>query len=141
MKKSDFIFKLFVNALMKDGKHVRADETFATALKIIKRRYKLDPYMVALRAIEFVKPLFELKARKVAAARYRIPYLLKPGRDYIFSARFILKNAQKRSEPTREQRLARELIDAARSKGGAMKQKKNLYDEVVSNRPYVKYMQ
>jgi len=140
MKKEIFIFKLFVNALMKDGKHVRAAETFASALRIIKQKKNKDPYIFTLRAIENVKPMFELKSRKVAAARYKIPYLLKPGRDYIYAARFILKNAKLRPEGTREVRLANELIDAYLCRGKSFRQKKTLYDDVVANRPYLKFM-
>lgn len=139
MIKKIFIFKLFINALMKEGKQCRAEDIFLTALSIIKKKKRINPYFVANRAIENVKPLFELKVTKIAAARYRIPYLLKPGRDYIFSARFILKNAKKRSEKTSALRLANELIDAAKRKGASIKQKRALYKEVVINRAFLRF--
>lgn len=50
---------------MKDGKFVRAHQTFFSALEIIKKKKKMDPFIIALRAIEFVKPMFELKARRL----------------------------------------------------------------------------
>src|SRR5258708_30709042 len=108
---------------MKDGKKSVAERILYAALEAIKVKTNDDPMKVFKKAIENVKPAVEVKSRRVGGSTYQVPVEVRPSRKLALSMRWIITTAQARGEKTMRARLARELIDAARSRGGATNKK------------------
>ncbi len=129
----------FINNLMWDGKKTVAQKIFYRALEIIEKKTGEDGYQVFLRAIENVKPEIEVRPRRVGGATYQVPVEVRPKRQISLAIKWIIKAARQRSERRMYERLANELMDAAKGVGAAMKIKENTHKMAEANRVFAHY--
>ncbi len=129
----------FINGLMLDGKKNIATKIFYNALKRIEEKTDEKGIEVFEKAIENIKPILEVKSRRVGGATYQVPVEVRPARQQTLAIRWIITFARKRSERTMVERLANELIDAANSRGAAYKKKEDTYKMAEANKAFAHY--
>jgi small subunit ribosomal protein S7 len=129
----------FINVIMRDGKKSTAERILYDALGIIKERSEDDPMKVFKRAVDNVKPVVEVKSRRVGGSTYQVPIEVRPGRRLALSFRWLLQSAQSRGEKTMRLKLAGELLDAADQRGGAVKKKEDTHRMAEANKAFAHY--
>ncbi len=129
----------FINVIMKDGKKTVAERILYKALESIGERTDDDPIQVFKKAVDNVKPTVEVKSRRVGGSTYQVPVEVRPGRRLALSFRWILQSAARRGEKTMKQKLAGELMDAAGSRGGAIKKKDDTHRMAEANKAFAHY--
>ena len=129
----------FVNSLMKDGKKSVAQSILYGAFDIIRERTKEDPLEIFQKAIENVKPLVEVKSRRVGGSTYQVPTEVRPSRSQALSIRWIISFARARGEKTMAAKLAGELIDAANGRGASIKKREDTHRMAEANKAFAHY--
>lgn len=127
----------FMNVIMEGGKKAVAERIIYGALDIIGEKLKdKDPLEVFTTAINNVKPIVEVKSRRVGGANYQVPVEVRPVRRLALSMRWIKDAARKRSEKSMAQRLANELIEATEGRGGAMRKRDEVHRMAEANKAF-----
>jgi small subunit ribosomal protein S7 len=129
----------FINCMMLRGKKSVAESIFYGALDTIKERTKDDPVKVFKKALEAVKPVLEVKSRRVGGATYQVPVEVPPDRRTSLAIRWIIANARARSEKTMREKLAGEILDASNNRGGAIKKKEDTHRMAEANKAFAHY--
>ena len=129
----------FVNNLMKKGKKNTAQSIFYGSFNIISEKAKQDPLAVFQKAVENVKPAVEVKSRRVGGSTYQVPTEVRPSRRQALSMRWIINFAGQRGEKTMAAKLAGELMDAANSRGAAIKKKDDTHRMAEANMAFAHY--
>ena len=129
----------FVNVLMTRGKKSVAESIVYGALSMIKSKSGKDPIEVFSQAVQNVKPVVEVKSRRVGGANYQVPVEVRPVRRMALSMRWIREAAQKRGEKSMMARLAGELAEAAEGRGGAMKKREEVHRMAEANKAFSHY--
>lgn len=129
----------FVNCMMERGKKSVAEGIFYGALDSIKERTKDDPVKVFKKALEAVKPVLEVKSRRVGGATYQVPVEVPSDRRTSLAIRWIISNARSRSEKTMHEKLAGEILDASNSRGGSIKKKEDTHRMAEANKAFAHY--
>ena len=130
----------FINSLMYDGKKSVATEIMYGALELIeKKNQETKGIDVFNDAIENVKPIMEVKSRRIGGATYQVPVEVRPARQQALAIRWLISFSRKRSERTMIERLAYELLDAANSKGSSFKKKEDTYKMAEANKAFAHY--
>ena len=135
---SVFVAK-FVNNLMWDGKKTVAQRVFYGAMSIIEEKTKEDGYAVFQKAMTNIKPVLEVRPRRVGGSTYQIPMEVRPRRRDALAISWLLTAARARSEYTMAERLAGELADASRNQGTAIKKKEDTHRMAEANRAFAHY--
>jgi len=135
---SDLVQK-FINSMMWDGKRSTAQRIFYGAMDQIGQKTNGDPLATFKKAIENVKPVLEVKTRRVGGANYQVPVEVNPFRRQSLAIRWLLLYARTRSGRTTTDKLAEELLDAANSRGGAMKKKEDVHRMAEANKAFAHY--
>ncbi|PSM52020.1 30S ribosomal protein S7 [Campylobacter blaseri] len=134
------IITKFINSLMYDGKKSTATKIVYGALELIdKKNEETKGIEVFNDAIENIKPIMEVKSRRVGGATYQVPIEVRPARQQALAIRWIISFARKRSERTMVEKLAYELMDAANSKGASFKKKEDVYKMAEANKAFAHY--
>ncbi|ARJ56269.1 30S ribosomal protein S7 [Campylobacter cuniculorum] len=134
------IITKFINSLMYDGKKSTATKIMYGALETIdKKGGEKKGIDIFNEAIENVKPILEVKSRRVGGATYQVPVEVRPIRQQALAIRWIISFARKRSERTMIEKLAAELLDAANSKGASFKKKEDTYKMAEANKAFAHY--
>ncbi|MHC4543038.1 MAG: 30S ribosomal protein S7 [Planctomycetota bacterium] len=130
----------FVNCMMWDGKKSVAQRIFYDAMEIISKKIKdTEPLEVFETAINNVKPLIEVRSKRVGGASYQVPMQVSPKRQQSLAFRWILQSARaKKGKPMREH-LASELIDAYNEHGGAMTTRENIHRMAEANKAFAHF--
>ncbi len=126
----------FMNVIMFGGKKAVAERIVYGALEQIEQKSGKDPLEVFTTAINNVKPMVEVKSRRVGGANYQVPVEVRPVRRLALSMRWIKEAAKKRSEKSMAQRLANELLEATEGRGGAMKRRDEVHRMAEANRAF-----
>jgi len=129
----------FINCLMRDGKKSLAESIFYKALDIIEAKTKEDPLKIFKQAVENVKPVIEVKSRRVGGSTYQIPVDVRPERRTSLAIRWLIAYARSRKEHTMQDRLALELLDAAHNRGAAVKKKEDTHRMAEANKAFAHY--
>jgi len=129
----------FVNVLMTRGKKSTAERIIYGAMELIKTKSGKDPVEVFSQAVQNVKPVVEVKSRRVGGANYQVPVEVRPTRRVALSMRWIREAAQKRGEKSMMARLAGELAEAAEGRGGAMKKREEVHRMAEANKAFSHY--
>jgi len=129
----------FINNLMLDGKKTKAMKIFYGAIKKIEELEGEEGIKVFEKAIENVKPQLEVRPRRVGGATYQVPVEVRPKRQVSLAIKWIIKSARARSEKGMVEKLARELIDASKGEGGAVKIKENTHKMAEANRAFAHF--
>ncbi len=128
-----------INILMKNGKKSVAERIVYGALAQITEKKKEDAIEVLLKALDNVRPVVEVKSRRVGGATYQIPIEVKPRRSMALAMRWMVDTARKRSEKSMGMRLANELLDAYESKGTAVKKREDTHRMAEANKAFSHY--
>jgi small subunit ribosomal protein S7 len=129
----------FINGIMLDGKKSVAETVMYSAMKIAEEKTGKKGIEVFDEAIENVKPLMEVKSRRVGGATYQVPIEVRPVRQQALAIRWIIDAARKRNERTMAARLANELIEASEKRGAAFKKKEDTYKMAEANKAFAHY--
>lgn len=129
----------FINVMLEDGKKSIAEKIFYGAFDIIKEKTKQDPLKVFKTALDNVKPVIEVKPRRVGGATYQVPVEIRPQRRTALALRWIIKYARERKEKTMKERLAAELIDAFNNTGASIKKKEDTHKMAEANKAFAHY--
>ena len=126
----------FINVLMTRGKKSVAEGIVYRAFDLIKSKSGKDPIEVFSQAVQNVKPVVEVKSRRVGGANYQVPVEVRPVRRVALAMRWIREAAQKRGEKSMTVRLAGELQEAAEGRGGAMKKRDEVHRMAEANKAF-----
>ncbi len=129
----------FINHVMNDGKKSVAEGIVYKALIRINEKNKTDPVEFFETVLEKVRPMVEVKARRVGGATYQVPMEVRPSRRTALAMRWLVEASLKRSEKTMALRLAGELLDAAEGKGTAMKKREDVHRMAEANKAFSHY--
>jgi small subunit ribosomal protein S7 len=127
----------FMNVIMEGGKKAVAERIIYGALELIHKKHPdKDPLEAFVVAINNVKPMVEVKSRRVGGANYQVPVEVRPVRRLALSMRWIKEAARKRGEKSLAQRLANELLVATEGRGGAMKKRDEVHRMAEANKAF-----
>jgi small subunit ribosomal protein S7 len=126
----------FMNVLMMDGKKAVAERIVYGALDIVAKKGGKDALEVFSTALNNVKPMVEVKSRRVGGANFQVPVEVRPARRSALSMRWIRDAARKRGEKSMGARLANELIEAAEGRGGAVKKREEVHRMAEANKAF-----
>ena len=126
----------FVNVMMREGKKSKAMNIFYKAMDMIQEKTGEDGYEVWKKAVENVKPLLEVRPRRVGGATYQVPYEVPPHRQISLAMRWLVQAARERKGHSMAEKLAAELMAAAKGEGGAMKIKENVHRMAEGNKAF-----
>ncbi len=138
-KYQDQLVTKFINVLMKRGKKSLAESIFYKSLAIVEEKSGQDPLGVFKRAVDNVKPVLEVKSRRVGGSTYQIPVEIKPDRQIALAARWLIGNSRNRTEWTMQERLAAEFLDAANNRGASVKKKEDTHKMAEANKAFAHY--
>jgi small subunit ribosomal protein S7 len=129
----------FVNTVMLDGKKSVAEKIMYGAIANLDARGEEAGIELFERAIENVKPLLEVRSRRVGGATYQVPVEVRPVRRQTLALRWLVEYARKRNERTMVERLANELFEAANERGTSFKKKEDMHRMAEANKAFAHY--
>jgi small subunit ribosomal protein S7 len=129
----------FIACLMVDGKKSTAEDIFYGAMNIVQERTKDDPVKVFRKAIDNVKPMLEVKSRRVGGSNYQVPVEVRPERRTALGIRWLIGYARERAEKSMREKLANEVMDASALRGGAFKKKEDTHKMAEANKAFAHY--
>jgi len=130
----------FINCLMWDGKKSVAQRVFYDAMDIISREIKdAPPLEIFEKAVNNVKPLLEVRSRRIGGASYQVPMQVNPKRQQSLAIRWIIQAARSKKGKPMCERLASELIDAYHGRGGAMTTRENIHRMAEANKAFAHF--
>ena len=130
----------FINHVMVDGKKSVAESIVYGALdRVVEKNSGVDPVQFFEDTLERVRPMVEVKARRVGGATYQVPMEVRPSRRTALAMRWLVDAAAKRSEKSMALRLAGELLDAADGKGNALKKRDEVHRMADANKAFSHY--
>jgi small subunit ribosomal protein S7 len=130
----------FINTVMLDGKKSVAQKLMYGAINKAESKAEGSTGIeIFEQAIDNVKPLLEVKSRRVGGATYQVPIEVRPARQQTLAIRWLVDAARKRNERTMADRLANELLEAAASKGSAFKKKEDIHKMAEANKAFAHY--
>ena len=129
----------FVNAVMLDGKKSVAEKILYGAIANLDARGEASGIELFEKAIENVKPLLEVRSRRVGGATYQVPVEVRPVRRQTLALRWLVEYARKRNERTMVERLANELFEAANERGTSFKKKEDIHRMAEANKAFAHY--
>lgn len=136
--KSKLVSKL-INVIMEDGKKSISEKICYGAFEIIRGKTGQDPLKVFKQAVENIKPVLEVRPRRVGGATYQVPMEVNPQRRLSLALRWLKKFAKQRKEKTMKERLAAEIIDAYNNVGASIKKKEETHKMAEANRAFAHY--
>ena len=129
----------FINGLMREGKKSLSRRIFYDAMDIVERRSKEDPVKVFEQAMENIKPVLEVRSRRVGGATYQVPVEVRTNRKQTLAIRWLVSFSKKRGEKSMAQRLAGELLDAYNKRGMAFKKREDTHRMAEANKAFAHY--
>ncbi|MDI6853403.1 MAG: 30S ribosomal protein S7 [Deltaproteobacteria bacterium] len=139
LKYNDALVSRFINGLMRKGKKSTAQRVFYSALDLVGQRSKEDPIKVFHQAMDNVKPLIEVKSRRVGGATYQVPVEVRHDRRISLAIRWLIGYAKNRPEKSMVTKLAGELLDASQNRGGAIKKREDTHKMAEANKAFAHY--
>ena len=138
-KYGDKTLAKFINVLMLDGKKSVAERIVYGALGQVATKTKEDPLEIFVRALDNVRPVVEVKSRRVGGATYQVPVEVRPRRRTALAMRWLVEAARKRGEKSMGMRLAHELVEAADNRGIAVKKREDTHRMAEANKAFSHY--
>ena len=129
----------FVNALMSDGKRSTAENAFYGAMTLIEEKTGQDAMTVLKQAMNNVKPVLEVKSRRVGGANYQVPVEVRPDRRNALATRWIITFSRQRTDKTFSEKFANEIVAASRNEGGAVKKREDTHRMAEANKAFAHY--
>ena len=128
-----------INKVLLHGKKTVAERTVYKALEVISERTANDPVITLKRAVENVRPLLEVKSRRVGGASYQVPIEVKPQRSTTLAMRWLVNFARSRREGSMAERLVAEIMDAASGQGASVKRREDMHKMAEANKAFAHY--
>ncbi len=138
-KYSSKLVAKFISSIMRDGKRSVAEAIFYNAFDMIEQKTKSDPLKVFEKALDNVRPMIEVKSRRVGGSTYQVPTEIRPSRRMALAMRWVITHARSRSDRGYAIKLAGELMDAANNRGGAVKKKEDTHRMAEANKAFAHY--
>jgi len=138
-KYNSVVVSKFVNRMMWEGKRSLGLRIVHDALDVLKEKTDKEPLEVFLKALDNVKPIIEVKSRRVGGATYQVPVEIRETRREALGMRWIIKAARDRSGKGMGDRLAAELLDAYNNTGTAFKKKEDTHKMAEANKAFAHY--
>ena len=129
----------FINAIMSDGKRSTAERHFYKAMGMVEQKTGQEPMAVLKQAMNNVKPVLEVKSRRVGGANYQVPVEVRPDRRNALATRWIIIYARQRADHTFAEMFANEIMAASRNEGGAVKKREDTHKMAEANRAFSHY--
>jgi len=129
----------FINILMSRGKKSNAERVCYGAFDLIQQKTGNDPLKIFKAAIDNVKPVVEVKSRRVGGASYQVPIEIRPSRRLSLALRWISEYARARGGKSMPERLAGELLDAANNTGASVKKREDMHRMAEANKAFAHY--
>lgn len=129
----------FINCLMIDGNKSVAERILYKSFDLVRERTEQEPLAVFRQALNNVKPLLEVKSRRVGGATFQVPIDVRSERRTALGIRWIIQATRERSEKTMQERLAGEFIDASNEQGNAVKRKVDTHRMAEANKAFSHY--
>ena len=128
-----------INNIMYDGKKGVAQKIVYGAFEIVNEKTGKDALEAFKEALENIMPVLEVKAKRIGGATYQVPIEVKPERRQALALRWITLYSRKRGEKTQEERLAKEILDAANNTGASVKKKEDMHKMAEANKAFAHY--
>ena len=128
-----------INTIMLDGKKGTAQTILYGAFDRVKETTGQDPLEVFTKALENIMPVLEVKSRRIGGQNYQVPVEVRPERKQTLGLRWLVKYARLRNDKTMEEKLAKEIMDAANGLGGACKKREDTHKMAEANRAFAHY--
>ncbi len=138
-KYNDTTVAKLINTLTSDGKKSTAEKILYKSLEILAEKSSDDALKVFKKAIDNIKPVLEVKSRRVGGATYQVPVEVRPERKLSLALRWLVRHATSRSEKSMVLKLASELHDASNGRGGAVKKKDDTHKMAEANKAFAHY--
>ncbi len=129
----------FINSIMWCGKKSVAEKIFYTAMDLIQSKLNTDPFPVFEQAVNNVKPVVEVRSRRVGGATYQVPVEVRMNRKNSLAIRWLLYSARSRPEHSMAERLASEIIGANKKEGAAIKKREDTHKMAEANRAFAHF--
>lgn len=129
----------FINYLMQGGKKSIAEKVMYDALDIVAKESKKDALAMFEEALENVTPSMEVKSRRIGGANYQIPIEVRPERKFFLASGWIIEAAKAKKGKPMAERLAEEILSAAKNEGEAIKRKQNVHRMAEANRAFAHF--
>lgn len=129
----------FINMVMLSGKKSVAEKIVYGALDVVVERLKGEPVELLTKALENVRPMVEVKSRRVGGATYQVPVEVRANRRTTLAMRWLVDAARKRNEKSMDRRLAGEILDAAENKGSAVKKREEVHRMADANKAFAHF--
>ena len=128
-----------INRIMVDGKRGKAATILYNAFEMIKESTGNDPLEVFEQAMKNIMPVLEVKARRVGGSNYQVPIEVRPDRRMALGLRWLVNYSRLRGEDTMEERLAKEIMDAANNSGASVKKREDTPKLAEANKAFAHY--
>lgn len=138
-KFNDGVVAKFINTILRCGERSVAERIFYGAVDVAQERTGEDGLKLFKKALENVKPVLEVKSRRVGGATYQVPIEVKPHRRQSLASRWLVDAAKARPEHSMSERLAAELIEAANGRGSAMKKREDVHRMAEANKAFAHF--
>ena len=129
----------FINGLMEEGKKSVAEKIFYSAVDIIEQRTKKNGLEIFEKAMENVKPILEVRSRRVGGATYQVPMEVRPNRKQALAIRWIIGYSKSRSGKSMADKLADELIAASNKEGNSIKKREDTHKMAEANKAFAHF--
>ncbi len=139
LKYDNALVAKLINSVMRRGKKTVAEKIVYGAFGIVARESNEDPVVVFQRAVQNTSPLFEIKARRIGGATYQVPREVRPKRRVSLALRWIINAAKAKTGKPMAQKLAEEIILAAKSEGLAVKRKQDMHRMAEANKAFAHF--
>src|SRR5436305_9485481 len=136
---SSILVSKFLNSMMWDGKKSTAQTIFYDAMKQLEKKGGDESLKLFKKAVENVKPLLEVKTRRVGGANYQVPVEVNPDRRTSLAIRWLLIYSRGRGEKGMTDKLSNELLDAANNRGASIKKKEDVHRMAEANKAFAHY--
>ena len=138
-KFNDRVVAKLVNIMMQDGKKSTAERCLYDALDLVAKRASEEAVKVLKKSLDNIKPMLEVKSRRVGGSTYQVPVEVRADRRNSLAMRWLIKYANDRSEKTLTDKLAGEILDAFNNRGAAVKKREDTHKMAEANRAFAHY--
>jgi len=138
-KYNDRVVAKLINILMLDGKKSTAERALYNALELVSQRAGDEAVKVLKKSLDNIKPMLEVKSRRVGGSTYQVPIEVRADRRTSLAMRWLIKYANDRSEKTMTDKLAGEILDAYNNRGAAVKKREDVHRMAEANRAFAHY--
>ncbi|MFM7719260.1 MAG: 30S ribosomal protein S7 [Actinomycetota bacterium] len=128
-----------INKVLLHGKKTLAESTVYRALEVISERTSNDPVLTLKKAVDNVRPMVEVRSRRVGGSNYQVPVEVRPSRGTTLALRWLVNNSRARKEPTMADRLVGELMDASNGQGVSVKRREDMHKMAEANKAFAHY--